>query len=174
MSEEQPQVEVEEPAAEQKDQPDELALAKDEVAKLKDQLLRTAADFDNYRKRQRREMDDVKKYAAEKVLLEMLPVLDNMERALNADKSDKDTLMKGLKMVADQFRTVLDNQGAKPFESVGQMFDPTKHEAISEREDDKAKPGTVLEEFQRGYMLGDRVVRPAMVVVAKAASTPLN
>jgi molecular chaperone GrpE len=154
--------------------PSELDKAKEDLAKAKDALLRTAADFDNYRKRQRREMDEMKKFATEKVLLDLLPALDNLQRALAASAQAKDpsSLLQGVKMVADQFRSALEGHGLKGFESVGQSFDPTKHEAISEREDGEAKAGTVVEEFQRGYMLHERVARPAMVVVAKGAAAP--
>ena len=147
-----------------------LATLNEELTKTKDALLRTAADFDNFRKRQRREMDDMKKYAAEKVLLELLPALDNLQRALAAagqSNAESKSLVDGVKMVAEQFRSALENQGLKAYVSVGQKFDPQKHEAISEREQEGTEAGTVVEEFQKGYMLHDRVARPAMVVVAK-------
>jgi len=163
---------VDTPAETQTAEPSETDKLKDDLAKAKDALLRTAADFDNFRKRQRREMDELKKFAGEKVLLDLVPVLDNLTRALQASAQAKDpsTLLQGVKMVADQFRSALESHGLKGFESVGQAFDPQKHEAISEREDPSAAPGTVVEEFQRGYMLNDRVARPAMVVVAKNAA----
>lgn len=140
----------------------------EDLAKAKDALLRTAADFDNFRKRQRREMEDNKKFATEKVLLELLPALDNLQRALAAaGQGESQGLVQGVKMVADQFKTALENHGLKGYESVGQKFDPQRHEAISEREEPGKAAGTIVEEFQKGYMLHDRVVRPAMVVVAK-------
>lgn len=152
----------------------ELDKVKDDLSKAKDALLRTAADFDNFRKRQRREMEDNKKFATEKVLLELLPVLDNLQRALGAAKdapADAAGIVQGVKMVADQFRSVMESQGLKGFDSVGQVFDPMKHEAVSERDAEEVPAGHVVEEFQRGYMLHDRVVRPAMVVVSKGAAT---
>lgn len=155
---------------------DATAALQEDLAKTKDALLRTAADFDNFRKRQRREMDDLKKYAAEKVLLELLPALDNLQRAVAAagQAGESDSLIKGVKMVADQFKAALENQGLKGFDSVGQKFDPMRHEAISEREQEGATPGNVVEEFQKGYMLHDRVARPAMVVVAKGGDKPAD
>ena len=116
----------------------------------KDQLLRTAAEFDNYRKRQKRELDELKAYASEKVLLQMIPVLDNLDRAVGAVSEDKkNPLVQGVKMVADQFRQVLEAQGVKRFESLGKAFDPARHEGdSSSAETPDAAPGTVLEEFQ--------------------------
>jgi molecular chaperone GrpE len=149
-----------------------LAEAQAEAQRNKDQLLRTAAEFDNYRKRQKREFDELKAFAAEKVLLQMIPVLDNLDRALAAVPDEKnDPLAKGVRMVAEQFRSVLEGQGVKRFETVGKPFDPSRHEAIQQKETDDAAPGIVLEEFQSGYLLGERIIRPAMVVVAIA---PLN
>jgi molecular chaperone GrpE len=169
----------EEPGVEMRPEGDEseakIAQLTDDLAKAKDALLRTAADFDNFRKRQRREMDDMKKFAAEKVLLELLPALDNLQRALAAagqPNAESQSLVQGVKMVAEQFRTALENQGLKGYDSVGQKFDPQRHEAISEREQAGVAPGTVVEEFQRGYTLYDRVARPAMVVVAKGGEAP--
>ena len=141
-----------------------------EVVRLKDQLLRTAAEFDNYRKRQKREFDELKAYAGEKVLLTLIPVLDNLDRALSAAPDKKDPVINGVKMVADQFRQSLESHGVKKFEAVGKPFDPARHEAIQEREAADVAPGSVVEEFQSGYMLGERVIRPAMVVVAKKMS----
>ena len=141
-----------------------------EVTRLKDQLLRTAAEFDNYRKRQKREFDELKAYAGEKVLLTLIPVLDNLDRALSSAPDKNDPVINGVKMVADQFRQALESHGVKKFEAVGKPFDPSRHEAIQERESADVTPGSVVEEFQSGYMLADRVIRPAMVVVAKKAS----
>jgi molecular chaperone GrpE len=151
------------------------AEAQAKVASLNDQLLRTAAEFDNFKKRARREMDETRVYAAEKLLLQLIPVLDNFERALAATQilpEGSQAFVSGVKMVADQFRASLEQQGVKRYVSLGQPFDPSRHEAVSEKESEDAKPGTVLEEYQAGYTLGDRVIRPAMVVVAKKSETP--
>jgi len=149
----------------------QLKKTQEDYAQTKDLLLRQAADFENYKKRQQRELEDFRKYAIEKTIKELIPVIDNFDRALVAaaapDTSLK-TILDGVKMVADQFRLVLENQGIKGVSSLGQLFDPAKHEAISERETDEVKPGTVVEEYQKAYFLQDRLVRPAMVVVAKA------
>jgi len=141
-----------------------------ELSRVKDQLLRTAAEFDNYRKRQKREFDELKAYAGEKVLVTLIPILDNLDRALSAAPDKKDPVVDGVKMVAGQFRRALEDHGVKKFEAVGKPFDPARHEAIQERETNDMAPGSVVEEFQSGYMLGERVIRPAMVVVAKKAS----
>lgn len=147
-----------------------LAEAQAEISRMKDQLLRTAAEFENYKKRTRREMEETRAYAAEKLLLQMIPVLDNFDRALSVVQNVPEgaqSFVNGVKMVADQFRNSLEQQGAKRYVSVGQPFDPSRHEAVSERETSEQRPGTVVEEYQSGYTLADRVIRPAMVVVAK-------
>lgn len=149
---------------------DETNPLESELSRVKDQLLRTAAEFDNYRKRQKRELDELKQYAGEKVLLTLIPVLDNLDRAVSAAPDKKDPVVNGVKMVADQFRQSLESHGVKKFESVGKPFDPSRHEAIQEREAADMAAGTVVEEFQSGYTLGERVIRPAMVVVAKKMS----
>ena len=151
-------------------QPDPLEAAKAETAKLKDQLLRTAADFENYRKRSRRDVDDAQKKGSEELLRALLPVFDNLERAvLHAEQStDAKAIAEGVKMVLKQFTDSLGRVGIKRVAGVGQPFDPLVHEAIQQVETDDQAPGTVVAEVQPGYSLGERLVRAAMVVVARA------
>ncbi len=141
--------------------------------KTRNQLLRVAADFENFKKRSKRDLTDVANRARDEVLQELLPVIDNLERAIEhadtaAECVDPDTLLEGVRMVMRQFESSMERFSVKAFDSVGQPFDPNFHEALQQRESDEVPPGHVLEEFRKGYMMGDRLVRPAMVVVAAA------
>lgn len=133
-----------------------------------DRYLRTAADLENFRKRQRREVDDAKLEAKGKVLKEMLPVVDNLERAIeHAAQAGTNPIVEGVQLVLRQFMSAFERLDVTPVEAAGQPFDPNLHEAISQTESD-APPGTVVQVLQRGYRSGDRLLRPALVVVAKA------
>ena len=138
-----------------------------------DRYLRTAADLENLRKRQRREIDDAKLESKARVLKEMLPVVDNLERAIEHATTQAGTnpIVEGVQLVLRQFLTAFERLEVTPVEAAGQPFDPNLHEAISQQESDAA-PGTVVQVLQRGYKSGDRLLRPALVVVAKAKSTP--
>ena len=151
---------------------DPLAEAKAEAARMKDQWMRTAADFDNFRKRTRRELEDTRKAGKEDLLKELLPVFDNLERAIQSAQRATDTkaVAEGLQMVLRQYLDTLARGGISKVASVGAQFDPTHHEAIQQIETDDHPPGTVVAEVQPGYMQGERLVRPAMVVVAKPKS----
>jgi molecular chaperone GrpE len=135
-----------------------------------ERLLRAAADLDNFRKRTRKEMDDARILAKEQVLKELLPGIDNLERALAVagGEGGAEAIVEGVRLVLRQFQTGLDRAEVKSFESVGQPFDPTRHEAISQIETTEHPPGTVASEMQRGYTIGNRLLRPALVAVAKA------
>lgn len=148
---------------------DPVAEAKAEAAKMKDQWMRTAADFDNFRKRSRRELEDSRKAGKEDLLKEFLPVFDNLERAIQSAQRATDVkgVADGLSMVLRQYMDVLGRGGISKVPSVGSQFDPTHHEAIQQVETDEHPPGTVVAEVQPGYMQGDRLIRAAMVVVAK-------
>lgn len=136
-------------------------------AELQDQLLRLAADFDNYRKRTRRELDDARKFGIEGLLRDILPVLDNFERALAAtEEDDSHPLVAGIRMVMKQFRDVLQHYGVTGFDSLGEIFDPERHEALSQMPSAEHEAGTILNEHERGYMIHDRLLRAARVVVA--------
>ncbi|MCR8645709.1 nucleotide exchange factor GrpE [Paenibacillus sp. N1-5-1-14] len=130
--------------------------------------LRTQADFDNFRRRARLEKEDFAKYASSKVIEGLIPVLDNMERAIAASKEsqDLDGLVKGIDMVFRQFDSVLLQEGLTAIESVGQPFNPDFHQAIMQVESDEYEEGYVVEEVQKGYKLKDKVIRPAMVKVS--------
>jgi molecular chaperone GrpE len=148
---------------------DPLAEAKAEALKNKDQWMRTAADFDNFRKRSRREIEDARRGGREEMLKEFLPVFDNLERAIQSAGRAQEVkaVADGLHMILRQFVDTLGRINIAKVPTVGKDFDPTVHEAIQQVETDDHAPGTVVAEVQPGYVQGDRLVRPAMVVVAK-------
>lgn len=132
-------------------------------------LLRVQADFENFRRRTRKEKEELQQYAAQAVIEQLLPVMDNFERALEAGRKtdDKEALIKGIEMVYNQFQQVLKDQGLETIDSVGKPFDPYVHEAVMQVESDQYQSGYVVEELQKGYKLKDRVIRPAMVKVSQ-------
>ncbi len=138
---------------------------------LYERLLRNMADFENYKKRVNRDKEDLRRFANEDIIMQLLPVMDNFERAITHVKESKDirALLEGVNMIFRQIREILKKYGVRSFESIGKPFDPTKHQAVSLRETAETLPNTILEEFQRGYFLHDRLIRPAMVVVSSAA-----
>lgn len=128
-------------------------------------LQRLQADFENFRRRTRQERDDLLRFASEDLICKLLPVLDNMERALVAS-GDQESLHKGVEMVYRQFLEVLGGQGLTPVCAVGQEFDPNLHQAVMQIPSPAHADNTVVEELQKGYQLKDKVIRPAMVKVA--------
>ena len=149
--------------------PDPLEVAKAEAQKYREQLLRTAADFDNFRKRSRRENEDSLRKGRESTVKELLPVFDNLERALSSADGAPDvkSVADGLRMVVRQFSTTLEKIGIKRIQSVGAAFDPSLHEAIQHVESTEHEAGVVAAEVQPGYMIGEHLLRAAMVVVSK-------
>ena len=147
----------------------QLAEAQTELGRVRDQLLRTAADFDNFRKRSRREVDDAERRGKENFLKDLLPVFDNLERAASSAEgvTDVKSVAEGLRMVLRQFGSTLERIGVKRVLTVGESFDPAVHEAIQHAPSKDHPAGVVLAEVQPGYALGDRLVRAAMVVVSK-------
>ena len=144
---------------------DGVAALRRELADLKDRSMRTLADFDNFRKRSERERRESLRYASAELLREMLEVSDNLERALAAGGSAED-LKTGVEMTLRQLQDVLRRHGAEEVPAVGEPFDPALHEAVSRQEDPDAEEPRVVEQFQRGYRLHERLLRPARVVVA--------
>jgi molecular chaperone GrpE len=149
---------------------DPLEAAKAEAAKMKDQLIRTLADFDNFRKRTRRELGEAERRGREDMLKELLPVFDNLDRAgAHAENAtDVKALADGINLVLRQFTDTLGKLGIERVPAVGQPFDPSVHEAVQQMETSDFEPGTIAAEVQAGYKSGDKLVRPALVVVAKA------
>jgi molecular chaperone GrpE len=131
--------------------------------------LRAQADLDNFRRRTRLEKEESAKYASIKLLEQLLPVVDNFERALAASQTnaDFDSLAKGIDMVFRQISQVLEQEGLKPIQAVGEPFNPEFHQAIMQVESEEYEEGIVVEEVQKGYFIKDKVLRPAMVKVSQ-------
>ena len=146
---------------------DPLEELRREKDSLQDRLLRTAAEFDNYRKRVERERRDLADYMKADILAEILPIVDNFERALQAPSSDIDSLRKGVELIHKQMHDFLRKRGVTPIEALGADFDPNFHQAVIHETSPSHREGEVIEELQRGFMLGDKLLRPAMVKVAK-------
>ncbi len=140
-----------------------------EIKEHHDRLLRLAADFENYKKRAARDKEDWTKFANEDVLRAILPFIDNLERAVNHAQKIVDTgvLIEGVRLTLQQILQSLNKFGLSSFQSVGKPFDPTVHEAMLVVETDQHEPNQVVEEFQKGYLLNDRLLRPATVSVSK-------
>jgi molecular chaperone GrpE len=141
-----------------------------EIKENHDRLLRLAADFENYKKRTAKEKEEWTKFANEDLIRAILPFIDNLERAVNhAQKvSDVGVLIEGVRLTLQQLLQALNKFGLSTFESVGKPFDPTVHEAMLVVETDQHEPNQVVEEFQKGYLLNNRLLRPATVSVSKA------
>jgi molecular chaperone GrpE len=148
---------------------DPLQAARAELDRVRNQLLRTAADFDNYRKRTRRELVDAERTGREDAVRQLLPVFDNLERAASHTENATEvrSLAEGIALVLRQFLDTLGKLGVERVPAVGCPFDPVVHEAIQHLESAEADPGMVTVEVQAGYRMGDRLLRPALVVVAK-------
>lgn len=151
---------------------EELAQAKARIEDKHDKHLRAVAELSNYRKRVQKEREELVRFAREDLVLKLVDVLDNFDRALVAAKtmSDFDAFHKGVELILKQMSQTLEREGLVPFASKGQPFDPTKHEAVMTVETEQHPPGIVMDEISRGYTLGDRVVRPALVTVSRERS----
>ena len=146
----------------------ELQAAKDEAQATFARYQRLAADFENYKRRTRQDLADRTQYANEELLRKLLPILDNLKRALDHAPDQVDaSWYEGIKLVARQFEETLQAQGLSMIPAVGEKFDPSQHEAIAREETDEHEEGTIVEEMQPGYRLHDRVLRPTLVKVAQ-------
>lgn len=141
----------------------------DDTAAFKDKYIRILAEFENARKRNERERAELIKYAHEEVIIEVLGLYEDMERSLEAARkfTVDANIVKGLDLIVGRMRELLKSYDVKPVDSVGKKFDPNCHEAMMQAESPEHEDGTIIEEFQKGYWLGDRVVRTAKVKVAK-------
>jgi molecular chaperone GrpE len=148
---------------------DELGEAKRERDEYLELAQRTRADFDNYRKRVARETSEALARGKAELARELLPVIDNLERALNVGEgaSAHEALARGVAMVHDELRGRLENAGVEAFDPIGERFDPQLHEALSTRPEEGTEPGMVVETLEKGYRLNGQVLRPARVVVSK-------
>lgn len=153
----------------------QLIDAKEKVAANHDRYMRAVAELENYRKRATRERQDLLKFGNENLLRDFLPVIDNLERAVeHAKENEADTsgLLEGVDMTLVQFRQVLDRFGVTSIDAMKQPFDPARHEAIGQTADESVPPNTVIQVMQKGYTLNDRLLRPAMVMVSTAPVDP--
>lgn len=142
---------------------------REELAAYKDKYLRLVAEFENFRKRNERERFEFVKYANEGLLVEFLTILDNLELSVHAAKTkheDYEAFLKGMEMILAHVHGLLKKNGVKVIETKGKQFDPNMHEVLMQEETDQAKEGAVLDEFQKGYYLNDKVIRTAKVKVA--------
>jgi len=165
----EPEIESPSPVDEAQAEPEvEEKSSEPGATELKDQLMRLAADFENFKKRTRREKEDLRKFANEKLLKDILPALDNLNRAL-AHVQDRDNpLVQGIEMVAKQFLDILDGYGVTSVDSKGKPFDPAIHDAMGQTPSEEFEPGCIADEFEKGYLIHGRLLRPAKVIVATA------
>ncbi len=153
-----------------------LQTAQDEVKLLQDQYLRTLADMDNLRKRTQRDKEELAKFANENILRDVLSVVDNLERAVEHAQQahSSEGLLEGVQMTLTQLCQVLKKYGVVPVESIGQSFDPSLHQAIGQLETTEYPSNSVAQEMQKGYVLNERLLRPSMVMIAKAPAVPAS
>jgi molecular chaperone GrpE len=154
---------------------EQLAEARQEAAQERDRLLRMSAEFENYKKRMNRQMDEFRKYANEALLKDLISVVDNLERALGTSAKDagekiSGSLIEGVEMTLNEILKILTKFNVTPIESLEKPFDPVFHEAVMQEESDEQPENTVINEFQKGYLIHDRLLRPSMVVVSKTKS----
>ncbi len=160
-----------EPGTVTKEQLDELKQRAAKADENWDRLLRTTADFDNYKKRATREKQEAVKYANESLLEKLIPVLDTFDMALNATQNNTTdsvkSLQTGISMVHQQLKTALADAGLEEVDAAGKPFDPNFHEAVSQKEEAELPEGTVVQQLRKGYRLKERLIRPATVIVSK-------
>jgi molecular chaperone GrpE len=146
--------------------------AQEELQIYQDKYIRLAAEFENYKRRAQRDQSDAIRYANESLLKKLLSTLDNLERAIQCGKDAGTTgsLLEGVELTHKQFLETVGKLGVRQVSSTGSLFDPNMHQAVAQVESETAEPNTVVEEFQKGYFLHDRILRPAMVTVAKEKS----
>ena len=147
----------------------------EELHALNDKYLRLAAEFDNYKRRVQRDQSDTIRFANERLFKDLLPTLDNLERALQSGGREQaliEGLLEGVELTYKHFLDTLQKMGMKQVASVGELFDPAKHQAVGQVESLTVPENVIVDEYQKGYFLHDRILRPAMVTVAKAQTEP--
>lgn len=157
---------VKEPEVEIEDEKDEQSDIEKQLQDAKDQLLRTAAEYANFRARSAKEKEQTYSNAKGNVVAEILPSIDNLERALAQENSDYESLRKGLEMTMNSLMAALEKMGVKAFGEVGEQFDPNLHHAVMHIDDESLGENVITDVFQKGYKINDKVVRPAMVKTA--------
>ncbi len=149
-----------------------LEKAENDLKEQREAFLRYRAETENFKKRLTKEKNDLVQFANEKLIKELLVVYDNMERALAAPEADLKILKQGLDMISKQFSSFLEKQNVKPILAVGEIFDPSRHEALSQIESETHEENSVLEEYAKGFLLNNRVIIPSKVVVSKKPAAP--
>jgi molecular chaperone GrpE len=152
---------------------EKLAAAQAEADEYRDRMLRMAAELENFKKRAAREQDDLKKYATENLIRQLLTVVDNLERAIasaSPENINGQSVVDGVALTLAEINKILEKHYVSPIQALGEPFDPAFHQAMCHEESADQPPNTVVQEFQKGYLIHDRLLRPAMVVVSKAAT----
>ena len=139
------------------------------MGNIRDEALRERAELDNQRKRLARDVDQARKFANERLLSELLPVLDSLEAGLQVSADETGKLREGMELTLGQLMKVASDNGMTPIHPIGEVFNPEWHQAISQMDSPDAAPNTIVQVFQKGYLLNERLLRPALVVVAKSA-----
>ena len=148
----------------------DLQKTKNELAEQKDSFVRLQAETDNFRKRLSREKDEFSQYANERLFKELIPIFDNLERALEDPSNDTKSLKEGLEMILKQFSAFLEKEKVGPIKAIGEKFDPMVHEALTSEESNDHEENTIISEFVKGYTINNRVLRPSQVVISKKPS----
>lgn len=155
---------------ESEDISEKLEVAQKEAEASYDRFLRATAELENCKKRHQREIADFRKFANQSLIKDLLPIIDNLERAIQSTENnitENQCIVEGVELTHREIIKVLEGYGVEPVESIGKAFDPAYHEAVSQQPSDDHPDNTVLHELQKGYLLHDRLIRPAMVVVSK-------
>jgi molecular chaperone GrpE len=147
-----------------------LQKAKDELAEQKDNFIRLQAETDNFRKRLSREKEEFSQYANERLFKELIPIFDNLERALEDPSNDTKILKEGLEMILKQFSSFLEKEKVELINAIGEKFDPTVHEVLTSEESSEHDENTIITQFVKGYTINSRVLRPSQVVISKKPS----
>ena len=148
----------------------DLQKTKNELAEQKDSFVRLQAETDNFRKRLSREKDEFSQYANERLFKELIPIFDNLERALEDPSNDTKSLKEGLEMILKQFSAFLEKEKVEPIKAIGEKFDPMVHEVLTSEESNDHEENTIISEFVKGYTINNRVLRPSQVVISKKPS----
>ena len=148
----------------------DLQKTKNELAEQKDSFVRLQAETDNFRKRLSREKDEFSQYANERLFKELIPIFDNLERALEDPSNDTKSLKEGLEMILKQFSSFLEKEKVEQIKAIGEKFDPTVHEVLTSEESNEHEENTIISEFVKGYTINNRVLRPSQVVISKKPS----
>ncbi len=147
---------------------DELSKAEAELNALNDKHLRLVAEFENYKRRVARDREDLRKYANEGLISDLLSIIDHLEMAVKHSQGEaNDNVVQGVELTLKEFEKILDKNGVKAISAIGEEFDPNVHHAMAQIASSDAEENSVVEEFRKGYMLNEKVIRPAMVAVAK-------